>query len=148
VSPDAAGGQQPGAGTQAAVPALHFCKDCTQYRERGRSELFSPDELHSAGALKARTEWEQQNKQHAERELQLLSSNQQFTYEPHTVPWCASYTKLDDVEKANAGDQEAVARLMQQGGAVVDAVSGKFSPIYAVCIRMNPRGTCERYEHR
>jgi hypothetical protein len=125
---------------------LHLCTDCRHYRSRAATQLFSSADLQTAGGLKALSEWEQQKKQHAEHERLLLKSGAPFTYEPHTLPWCASYTHLTDVEKANAGDQGAIATLMQKGGAVVDPVSGEFSPIYALCRRMNPRGTCERYE--
>ena len=138
------------AGDPAAhvVPTVHACKDCRHYRMRPEPELFSSDELQTAGGLKAHAEWLQQEKQHAEREAQLVASGAQFTYEPHHYAWCAAFTPIELVRKANAGDQAALAQLMQNGHATLDPVTGEVSAMYALCRRMNPRGMCERYEPR
>src|SRR5580765_2666471 len=127
-----------------SADGLHMCVNCCHYRLRPRADLFSSTELQTAGGLKARTEWQQQEKQHAEREAQLVASGGAFTYEPHHYAWCAAYTRHDLVQRAASGDQASLAELMQQGGATISPVTGEITPIYALCLRMNPRGTCER----
>jgi hypothetical protein len=129
-------------------PQIHTCIDCRHYRMRAKPDLFSAADLQTAGGLKAQGEWQQQEKQHAEREAQVYASGQPFTYEPHHYAWCAAYTPLDLVTKANAGDQAALAQLMQEGHATLNPVSGEVSPIYALCVRMNPRGACGKHEQR
>ena len=131
-----------------AAPQIHVCADCRFYRMRPKAELFSSEELQTAGGLKAQSEWQQQEKQHAEHEAQLVASGGAFNYEPHHYAWCAAYTPVDLVAKANAGDQAALAQLMQEGHATLNPVSGEVSPIYALCLRMNPRGACAKYEQR
>jgi hypothetical protein len=115
---------------------------------RLKADLFSSAELQTAGGLKAQSEWQQQERQHAEREAQLYASGDAFTYEPHHYAWCAAYTPIELVEQANTGDEGALAQLMQEGHARLDPVTGEISAIYALCRRMNPRGTCERHEPR
>ena len=114
---------------------------------RPENQLFSPSELQTAGGLKAYTEWQQQEKQHAERETQLYKSGEAFTYEPRHYAWCAAYTPTELVGKANEGDEAALAQLMKEGHANFDPVTGEVTAIYALCRRMNPRGGCEKHEH-
>jgi hypothetical protein len=130
----------------ATVSSIRRCKDCRHYRMRAKPEPFSASELQTAGGLKARIEWQQQEKQHAEREAQLVGAGAPFTYEPHHYAWCAYYTDLELVRAANAGDAEAIEQLMHTSSAVLDPVSGEFTPIYALCRRMNPEGACEHHE--
>jgi hypothetical protein len=130
------------------MPGLRLCGDCRHNRRWVPPELFTSAELQTAGGLKARTEWERQSKQHAERETQLSASGGAFTYEPHHFAWCAAYTRLALVEAANAGDETAVATLIREGGASLNPVTGAYSPIYALCQRMNPAGECEKHEPR
>lgn len=131
-----------------ASSGLHVCVQCRHYRLRSKPDLFGATELQTAGGLKARTEWQQQEKQHAEREAQLVASGGAFTYEPHHYAWCAVFTRRDLAERANAGDRTSLEELMRQGGATMNPVTGEVTPIYALCLRMNPRGTCDRYESR
>src|SRR5262249_11187157 len=67
----------------AQAPRIRSCIDCRHYRLRPKAELFGPSELQTPGGLKAYNEWQQQEKQHAEREAQLVASGGIFTYEPH-----------------------------------------------------------------
>ena len=131
-----------------AADGLHMCVNCRHYRLRARADLFSSTELQTAGGLKARTEWQQQEKQHAEREAQLVASGVAFTYEPHHYAWCAAYTNLDLARQASAGDSASLEKLMQEGGGTINPVTGEVSPVYALCLRMNTRGACERYDAR
>ncbi len=71
-----------------------------------------------------------------------------FVYEPHHYAWCAAYTRVDLVKKAIAGDQAALATLMKEGSGTLNPVTGEITPIYALCLVMNPRGTCEKYVAR
>ena len=129
-----------------SVPGIRSCIHCRHYRMRSKPDLFNTSELQTAAGLKARIEWQQQEKQHAERETQLVSSGAAFTYEPHHYAWCAYYTRVEVVTAANAGDAEAMSELARKGGAVLNPVTGEFTPIYALCTRMNPRGVCEHHE--
>jgi len=138
----------PGATGSKSAPGLRLCANCRHYRLRSTPQLFSATELQTAGGLKAYSEWQQQEKQHAEREAQLVASGGPFTYEPHHYAWCAAFTRLDLVEKASAGDESALAELMASGGATINPVTGKITPVYALCLRRNSRGDCEKYEPR
>ena len=132
-------------GSRDVIPGIKRCVDCRHYNLRPKPDLFSGDELQTAGGLKARMEWEQQEKQHLAREEQMVAGNKAFTYEPHHYAWCAAYTQLEDVKKATAGDEDALARLMQSGGANLNPVTGELTPIYALCLRMNPTGGCDKH---
>lgn len=131
----------------AQGPRIHSCIDCRHYRLRPKAELFGPSELQTPGGLKAYNEWQQQEKQHAEREAQLVASGGIFTYEPHHYAWCAAFTPVDLVTKANTGDQAGLEDLLQTGSAIINPVTGQVSPIYALCLRMNARGDCQKHEH-
>jgi hypothetical protein len=131
-----------------AIPGIKRCVDCRHYRLRAKPELFSSAELQTAGGLKARSDWEQQEKQHLQHEEQMVAAGTAFTYEPHHYAWCDAYTRLDLVEKASAGDQGALAELMQQRLATMNPVTGELTPVYALCLRMNPTASCERHEPR
>ena len=147
MSPTEVGPRDDGA-TTASGTAIRRCIDCRHYRMRLKPDLFSPSELQTAGGLKARIEWQQQEKQHAEREAQLVSAGAPFTYEPHHYAWCAHHTNLELATAANAGDAAAMAELTRSSSAVLDPVTGEITPIYALCRRMNPEGMCEHYERR
>lgn len=147
----------PNANNSSSVPSgaehetastIRFCKTCKHFRSRSNTQLFSSTELQTAGGMKAYSEWQQQEKQHAEREAQLVSAGAPFTYEPHHYAWCAAFTLLELASSADAGDESALAELMRVGGASVNPVTGKVTPIYALCLRRNPRGDCEKYESR
>lgn len=127
---------------------IRVCTKCRHYRIRPKPVLFDSAELQTAGGLKARSEWQQQEKQHAEREAQLVAADAAFMYEPHHYAWCAAYTRVELVSGANAGDAAALAELMRHGGGSLNPVTGEVTPIYALCLRMNPRGACERHEAR
>lgn len=127
-------------------PPVRLCSTCRHVRIRPKPTLFSTAELQSPGGLKAHTEWQQQQKEHAQREAQLIATNGHFTYEPHHYAWCAAYTRTDLVERARLGDGAALAELMTSGGAVMNPVTGEISPVYALCLRINPKGACERHE--
>jgi hypothetical protein len=131
-----------------SVQAIRLCSDCRHYRMRAKADLFSAEELQTAGGLKARSEFQQQEKQHAEREAQLVAANGAFTYEPHHYAWCDAYTRVDLAAQASAGDGTALAQVVQGGLGVLNPVTGAVSPVYALCLRMNPRGTCEKHESR
>ena len=110
--------------------------------------MFSSAELQTAGGLKALGEWEQQEKQHSEREMLLFGSGVAFTFEPHHYAWCEAYTLLAEVKAANAGNEQAAVRLVRKGGASLNPVSGEWTPIYALCQRVNLKGDCEKHERR
>lgn len=133
--------------TPAASP-LRVCVLCRHYRFRAAAQLFARSELQTPGGLKAYGEWQQQEKQHAERESQLVRDRQAFTYEPHHYAWCAAFTQLALVEKANAGDLENFTELMRTRSATVHPVTGKISAIYALCLWKNEQGDCEAYDPR
>ena len=133
-------------GSKGVIPGIKRCIDCRHYRLRAKPVLFSGDELQTAGGLKSQMDWEQQEKQHLAREEQMVAGNKAFTYEPHHYAWCAAYTQLDDVKKAAEGDEAALAALIQHGGASMNPVTGEVTPIYALCLRMNPTGSCEKHE--
>ena len=113
---------------------------------RGRrcSAARAPD----GGRPKARSEWEEQEKQHALRESQLFASGGEFDYEPRHYAWCAAFTPLDDAAKASNGDRVALEAILASGRARLDPVTGAVVPFYTLCERANPRGDCEAYEPR
>lgn len=124
------------------------CATCRYRRRRSASQLFSPTELQTPGGLKAYTEWQQQEKQHGERESRLFAAGGLFTYEPHHYDWCAAFTApLELVEKANLGDRTSLEMLSRQGGGIeVNPITGELSPIYVLCEQENSRLECERHE--
>src|SRR5512132_329796 len=101
------------------APGTRVCVMCAHYRMRPKYELFSAGHLQAPGVLKAKTEWDQQLKQRAEQEAQRLAAGLPFDYEPHHYAWCAKLTPVDECSKANAGDDDAKAKLMQKGNAVM-----------------------------
>lgn len=115
---------------------------------RPRPQLFAPSELASGGVLKARNEWDQQQRQRALQEKQRFEAGQPFDYEPHHYAWCAFFTALELVDRARSGDRTAVDELLTQGGAAFDPVTGELSPIYVLCARMNPTGECSKWESK
>ena len=127
---------------------VHRCIDCRYYNFRQEPELFSPSELQTPGGLKAHSDFQEQQKQHAMREEQLLASGRPFLYEPHHHAWCSTYTRLDLVSQARDGSSDALEQLIREGGAMLNPVNGELTAIYALCSRMNPRGMCEKYEPR
>ncbi|HVR25556.1 MAG TPA: hypothetical protein VMU26_19840 [Candidatus Polarisedimenticolia bacterium] len=137
--------QAPG---EPASVTVRICKNCQHYRLREGARLFGAAELQTPGGLKAYSEWQQQERQHADREAQLVAAGGTFTYEPHHYAWCVAYTQLALVERAKNGDKGSLTELMQLGGATVNPVTGDLSPIYALCIRKNARGDCEKYESK
>jgi len=72
------------------------CQRCVHYRLRARPELFSSADMQSAGGLKARLEWEQQQDQLRLAEQQRVDDNQPLTYEPHFHAWCAAASPFDE----------------------------------------------------
>jgi hypothetical protein len=152
LAPEAVNGPAAATTTEAsgvvASPGIKACIDCRHYRLRAKPELFSSADLQTAGGLKARSEWEQQEKQHLQHEEQMVAAGTAFTYEPHHYAWCDAYTRLDLVARATAGEQAALAELMQQRLATMNPVTGELTPVYALCLRMNPTGQCERHEPR
>ena len=125
---------------------LHYCRACWHRRMRPEGTPFSPAELEVPEVLKAFTEWQQQRRQQELQERQQLAAGDPFMYEPHTLDWCARYTKLELVDRANHGEGGALEELMDKGGAVMSSVTGEVTPIYAMCQNMNPDGKCEGYE--
>ena len=73
-----------------------LCQRCVHYRLRARPELFSPADMQSAGGLKARLEWEQQQDQMRLLEQQRVQANEILTYEPHFHAWCAAASPFDE----------------------------------------------------
>jgi hypothetical protein len=138
----------PAAGSRPATPGKRLCGYCRHSRRWVKPELFTSAELQTAGGLKALGEWEQQEKQHANRETLMVGNGDPFTFEPHHYAWCAFYSRLALVEAANGGDEDAAATLMREGGASLIPVSGAWTPFYALCQRMNPKGDCEKHEPR
>lgn len=73
-----------------------ICSKCRYYRTHPQVHLFSPDELHMAGVLKAQTEWDQQEHERAEEELRRFQAGDRFDYEPMHYAWCWAYTNMDE----------------------------------------------------
>lgn len=131
-----------------AMNPLRVCADCAHYRKPARPQLFGSAELQSPGGLKAQTEWQQREKQHAEHESQMVAAGQPFTYEPHHYAWCAAFTPIRLAERAAAGDEPALAELLSTRAGQINPVTGEVAAFYALCVRMNPEGRCEHYERK
>lgn len=129
-----------------SLDSLHLCIRCKHHRDRSKAILFGAAELQSPGVLKARTEWDQQQRQRAQQEQQRLASGIPFDYEPHHFAWCAAYTQTDLARRARKGDEEALRALLEQGMGAINPVTGEISLIYVLCAQANPTGNCERYE--
>ena len=126
----------------------HVCNTCRHYRQRARAELHHGSELQTAGGLKAYGEWQQREKQHAEREAQLMAAGGAFTYEPRHYAWCRAFTPTELLDRPDALDEATLDLLMQEGRAVMNPVTGVVAPVYAVCVRVNARLDCQRHEPR
>jgi hypothetical protein len=163
-----------------------LCQRCVYYRVRARPALFSSADMQSAGGLKARLEWEQQQDQMRLLEQQRVEANEIFTYEPHFHAWCAAASPFDEailravdeaveandddrlglaqtarhvalvsrqeaaelLARANDGDDEAMALLVERGRATVNPVAGDVQLTYVLCDRVNQRTRCPLFERR
>jgi hypothetical protein len=128
------------------VSGLRVCTACTYYRVRPHIKLFDSADLQSTGALSAQVKWDEEQRQRASEEQLLYAARRPFESEPQHYAWCASYTKVEAVEKARAGDEDAQQALMHDGGASFNPVTGEITPLYVLCAYMNPDGRCESYE--
>jgi hypothetical protein len=115
---------------------------------RPRVELFGLADLASAVVLKARNEWDLQQRNRALEEKTRFEAGLPFNYEPHHYAWCAFFTSLALVERARDGDRAALNELQTQGGAAFNPVTGEVSPIYVLCSHMNPTGECPNWNPR
>ncbi|MFI7543448.1 hypothetical protein [Actinoplanes sp. NPDC049599] len=95
--------------------------------------------------LKELNTWEQEERQRAQQEYQAFLSRQPFLYEPHSYAWCAAASREQEVALAQAGDEEARDRLLAEGAATLNPVTGALSPLYILCAWQNPTGGCEEY---
>jgi hypothetical protein len=135
------------AGT-GAQPTVRLCKSCKHMRTRPKVLLFGESSLQSSGALKAQTEWNQEEKQRAQLELQRYQARRPFDYEPHNYAWCARFTRIDLVANAQRGDDAALQQLMREGGATMNPVSGEVQALYHLCAWHNENGDCDGYDPR
>jgi hypothetical protein len=105
----------------------HVCKKCKHYRTRtpvnplGGIDVWTPDIL----TLKA--EWEKEQAEIALKEQHRFEIDEEFDYEPNTLAWCSRWTEKD-------------------GRFVINPVTGKRSPVYALCARKNADGKCPLFE--
>jgi hypothetical protein len=134
-----------------AGSARHHCAQCRFRRRRAEIVLFDAADLQTAGVLKEQVEWDQQRRQQAEQEAQLVASRQLFPYEPHHFDWCAAHPKKGLMDRAmDRRDAEvreaALARLLDIGSARVNPVSGKITPLFMACQLKNPDERCQDYE--
>ncbi len=127
---------------------LRICASCYFYKLRPAVELFGEKELSAPGVLKAKTEWDQQQRQRAQLEMARAEAHHPFDYEPHHYAWCNHYTQVALVDSANAGDRAALAKLLGSGGATMDPVTGRIKPLYQLCAWMNPTGQCPSWTSR
>jgi hypothetical protein len=135
--------------SQGKTTGLHLCANCRFRRKRPESQLFDPADLQTAGILKEQVEWDQQRRQRAEQEVQLLAARQLFPHEPHHFDWCAAHPRKGLIERAARGEpgrEAALAELLELGGARINPVSGEISPLYMLCQLKNPDGRCQDYE--
>ncbi len=92
-----------------------FCPRCVHYRLRPQPELFSAADMQTAGGLKARLEWDQQQDQLRLLEQQRIEANEILTYEPHFHAWCAAASPFDEAilravdDAIGAGEDEQAA---------------------------------------
>jgi hypothetical protein len=132
--------------TVEGIPERRVCTECRNYRMKAHIALFDANDLQSPGALAAQTKWDEQQRQRAQEEQQRYVAKLPFESEPQHYAWCASYTMIDDVEAARAGDKEAQARVNAAKAATFNPVTGELSPLYFLCAWMNPESRCERYQ--
>lgn len=123
------------------------CRNCKYFRQRARVRPFAAADLIAPGVLKEQSTWEQEERQRAQQEYQAYLARQPFTYEPHNYAWCEHVSRRAEVEAAGAaaarGDRTALDRLLDEGAALVDPVTGDVTPIYQLCAWQNPEGRCE-----
>jgi hypothetical protein len=117
-------------------------------RTRAKIALFKGQDLQSAGALKAQTEWDHEQKQRAQLELQRAQSRQPFEYEPHHYDWCAKFTQIDLVTQAQNGDAGALEKLMNEGGGTLNPITGEVGALYQLCVWHNANANCDGYEDK
>src|SRR5688572_3217424 len=116
-----------------SVESLRLCIRCKHHRQRSKAMLFDAADLQSPGVLKARTEWDQQQRQRAQQEQQRLASGIPFDYEPHHFAWCAAYTEVELAKRARKGDTEALNTLLNSGMGTINPVTGEVSLVYVLC---------------
>lgn len=125
---------------------IRTCASCIHYRLRPQLQLFTGDDLQTAGVLKARTQWDAEQRQAAQAEQQRFLAKQPFDFEPQHYAWCDFHTRVALAERAASGDQEAFDELVRMRAAVVNPVSGAITPLYQLCAWMNPEGRCAHHE--
>jgi hypothetical protein len=137
-----------GPDTARPVSERRTCADCRHQRMRSKARVFGAVELQTAAGLKAYVEWQQREKQHAEREAQLVAAGGVFTYEPRHYAWCAALTSSDLLDPRQPCPADEIHALLRSGAATLDPVSGRIFPVYVLCARANVRGDCTRHEAR
>jgi hypothetical protein len=125
---------------------VRLCAMCRHMRTRAKITLFDAQDLQSPGALKAQTEWNNNIKQRAQLEFARFQSRQPFEYEPHHYAWCAHFTQIDLVTRAEGGDSAAIEQLMRTGGAIMNPVTGELGALYELCAWHNENADCDKYE--
>jgi hypothetical protein len=133
---------------ESSARTVVACVTCRHYNLRSRPQLFEGAELQAPGVLKAQTQWDQDQRQQAQGEMQRFHAHQPFTYEPQHYAWCAWYSEIALVQRAQAGDESAWEQLVSSGGAIINPVSGQLSPLYVLCAWKNTDGHCEHHEVR
>lgn len=127
---------------------IKSCVKCKYFRKRSQIRLFDSRTMQTAAALKAQMEWEQEIKQRTRQEMERYKAGAPFNYEPHSYAWCQKETPTDDIKKAQSGDNAALERLMQNGGAEMNPVSGEILGLYILCDWKNPNNDCEDYDEK
>ena len=125
---------------------LRVCALCRHVRTRAKIALFDSQDLQSPGALKAQMEWNNEMKQRAQLEFARCQSRQSFEYEPHHYAWCAKFTQIDLVTQAQNGDPAALEKVMAEGCASLNPVTGEIGALYQLCAWHNGNGDCQEYE--
>lgn len=168
------------------MATIAFCPRCVNYRVRPQAELFSAADMQSAGGLKARLQWEQQQDQIRLMEQQRAETDDKIPYEPLFHPWCAAASPYDAtvihaveaaidaseddrpqladaarrlalesrhtatalLDRARAGDYDAIVTLVGGGRVNVNPVAGDIEQTYVLCGRINQRGLCPLFERK
>ena len=124
---------------------IRTCNRCRHCRPPRSIQLFAAEELQSAGALAAQAKWDEQRRQRATEEMQRAEAGLPFDYPPHHFAWCAHYTSIDLVTRAQSGDQAALNQAMATDAVTMNPVTGEISALYELCQWRNPEGNCEQF---
>lgn len=105
---------------------IRICAQCRHIRQKLPVNPFAHVSVWTAEQIKLRAEWQKERTQISIQEEHRFRAGDEFDYEPESLAWCAAWTAKSSM--------------------IIDPVTGKQMPVYALCVRSNAHGDCSLFE--